>query len=579
VPLTRALALVLALVALIPFLPLAWFTWSAYHAEVAEVEREIQDSNRHIAELASAYLGLFVRQVDQEGLLVARVDPVVLPAPRTGVRWELVAADGAVTASSLDPARVGASCRYGEALASGAGDASSVSPVARWVEGAAPTALMVRPLGPARGFLVALLDVEELHRELRSWSPGSLDRHLYVVDSSGALLLYSDLELSRRGANLRTNPPIHLFLGGGDGPIRFTSTVSGKPRLGFVRRLPGPGWGVVVSADVGSRVLAARDRAVALACSIVFALATAVAILLWTSRRLVTPLLDIGRALGAARREASRPLPVRPSTRRFAEYDALVRAFDGLNAEVAEVERELVSAERASVLGQLASGLAHEMGTPLNVITGNAQYLLRKSAPDSPSRPVLQQIVSQAERIAAMIRRLLDLSRPTPPQLAPVELGAVVERALEMVPRLRRNVDVRLAVDPGLPLVLADPKLLEHALLNLVVNACQAMPDGGALTISATVDGAADDRTVELRIADTGVGIPAENLGRVFEPFFTTKPPDQGTGLGLAIVERIARQHGGAVAVSSRVGDGSAFTMTLRPAPEQRPARPPEERP
>jgi signal transduction histidine kinase len=405
-----------------------------------------------------------------------------------------------------------------------------------------------------------------LHQQLGAWSSTAGERHVYVVDSGGALILYSDLSVSRRGVDVRSNPPIRLLLDGGAGEIRYQSTVSGLERLGFVERVPGVGWGLVVSADVGAGLIDLRARYRNLTLSILFALAAAVVILLLTSRRVVRPVLDLARAVREADRPANVPLAVTAETRRLAEYDDLVRAFEDLAVEVAKVEGELVQAEKTALLGQLASGLAHEMGTPLNVIIGNAQYLLRKAPDDEAAREVLDLVVRQAQRIAAMIRRLLDFSRPAEARLVPLDLGAIVDQTLEMVPRMLRPVAVRLDVDPDTPQILADPKLLEHALLNLVLNACQAMPEGGVLGMvagPATVAAGSDDGEVCVHVADTGCGIPPECLERVFEPFFTTKAHVGGTGLGLAIVERIVRQHGGRVEVSSLVGRGTVFSVRL----------------
>jgi signal transduction histidine kinase len=207
------------------------------------------------------------------------------------------------------------------------------------------------------------------------------------------------------------------------------------------------------------------------------------------------------------------------------------------------------------------------MGTPLNIITGNAQYLLRKTSTAGAARHSLEQVVSQAQRIASMIRRLLDLSRPAPVEPVPLDLGALVRQTLEMLPA-RRDITVTTSIDDSAPLILADPKQLEHALLNLVVNAQQAMPDGGTLSITVGSEPQPGrPATVTLQVRDSGSGIAAEDLRRVFEPFFTTKAPDEGTGLGLAIVERIVRQHGGTIEVSSEPERGAAFTIRLRAQP------------
>lgn len=562
------LARALLLVTLIPFLPLAWLTWHGYRSEVGRVEREIQGSNRHIAQLAAASLEALLVHVDAARGQVG-ADPTALPPAPEGVRWERVGRDGVVLASGVDPTRRGRPCEYQGVLESLADDASPVGP---WLEGWPPTVLAPSTLADGSR-LVAVFDPETLHAQLGAWSSTAGERHVYVVDAGGALLLYSDLTVSSRGEDVRSNPPIRLLLDGGSGEIRYQSTVSGRERLGFAQRVPGVGWGLVVSADVGAGLIDLRARYRNLSLSILFALAAAVVILLWTSRRVVTPVLDLARAVREAERPAHVPLAVAADTRRLAEYDDLVRAFEELAVEVANVERELVQAAKAALLGQLASGLAHEMGTPLNVIIGNAQYLLRKAPDDEAAREVLELVVRQAQRIAAMIRRLLDFSRPAEARLVPLDLGAIVDQTLEMVPRMLRPVEVRLDVDPDTPQVLADPKLLEHALLNLVVNACQAMPDGGVLGLvagPATVAALTDEGDVCVHVADTGCGIPPESLGRVFDPFFTTKAHGGGTGLGLAIVERIVRQHGGRVEVASRVGRGTVFSVRLYAAGEQK---------
>ncbi len=559
------LAASLLLVALVPFLPLTLLTLLAYHRDVEAVESEISASNRQIAVIAGNFLDVLLRQVREEGRIADALAGGSLPPPLAGVAWELVASDGTVLESQLDGARRGRDCGYQELM----GVATGLTTVERWRDDALPTALYLGPLNGDRR-LVAVLDPGELHGQLQAWTGEGLDRHLYVVEASGQPLFYSDLELSRRAADLTANPPIRRLTAGLDGAVRYHSVVSGKERLGYVHRINEADWAVIVSADVGASLLGLRGRYILLGWSIAFAIVAAVAILLLSSRWLARPLLDIRRALHDPDRSPHEPLEVEPATRRVAEYDELVSAFNELGADFTAVERELVQAEKTSLLGQLASGLAHEMGTPLNVITGNAQYLLRKVPVEDPRRPLLEQIISQAQRIAAMIRRLLDVSRPAEARLVPVDVAAVVRQTLEIVPGLSCGVEVRCDLDPDVGPVLADPKLLEHALMNLIVNACQAMPSGGRLAVvtgAETVTEEAGAPFVVVMVSDTGCGIPPENLPRIFEPFFTTKPHPEGTGLGLAIVERIVRAHGGRVQVESAVGRGTVVLLRLRPVP------------
>ncbi len=555
--LSGLLARLLILVALIPFLPLAWLTWHGYRAEAGRLESQIEESNRHIARLAARYLEALLRQADVAARLALASSE--LPPDLAGIRWERVGRDGRVLRSGLDPGRVGRRSGYSAELE----QLSEVgpTPVRRWVEALPPTVLLWRR-DPGGGVVVGAIDPASLHQALLAWSASGADRHVYVVDAEGALLLYSDLAVSARGQDLRSNPPIRLFLAGGEGSVRYTSVVSRRSRLGWVERLDETPWGVIVSADAAERLLDLRGRTFQLGASIAIAAVAALVLVAWASRRIVAPLLEIRRALSATGARTGEALQVRPSSRALAEIDDLVRAFDDLGARFAATEGELVQAEKAALLGQLASGVAHEMGTPLNVITGNVQYVLRRMPEDAPQRPALEQVLGQAERITVMIRRLLDFSRPAEARLTPVDLAEVVRGSVELVPELERTVRVGVSAAEGLPHALADRRLMEHVLVNLMVNALQAMPGGGELRIGLT----AEPGWVRVEVADTGCGIPEENLARVFQPFFTTKAQGRGTGLGLAIVERIVRQHGGQVTLASRVDEGTVVTIRLRRA-------------
>ncbi|MFH1176927.1 MAG: ATP-binding protein [Acidobacteriota bacterium] len=571
--LARILGRSLILVTLIPFLPLAYLTWTGYREEVRRLEEEIQEANQQIARLAASYLESFMASARQEAYLAASsARAEMLPEGPGAVRWERVDGGGLVKASQLDPGRVGDGCGYLDAFRSwAAAPAVAVTPVRQWLPGSPPTVLVVARAHGGGGHVVGVVQPEALHGELAAWSGRSLDRHVYVIDAAGRLIFYSDVAVSRRGLDLRNNPPIRLHIEGGQGAIRFQSMVSGKERLGFVQRLTSEGWAVVVSADIGSRLLALRDRSLVIAWSTAFAMTAAVLILGLTTSRLSRPLKELRDALRAPERVAHAPLEVTSATRDITEYGELLAAFDELSGRLAATERELVQAEKASLTGQLASGIAHEIGTPLNVISGHAQVLLRKLPAGDASRATLSMIVRQSERISDIVRRFLDFSRATEARLEPVDLGGIVRQTLEMAPPPDGKVTVHIEIDPATPAVLADPKLLEHAILNLVINAMQAMPEGGRVTVTvgpapAGATGTQEAPWVSCEVRDTGAGIGPEHLGKLFQPFFTTKAQGQGTGLGLAIVDRIIRLHGGRVTAASRPGEGATFTLFLRPA-------------
>jgi signal transduction histidine kinase len=567
----RILALSILLVTLIPFLPLGYLIWAGYRSEVAGLESEIQATNGQVARLAANYLESVLGEIREKALGAAADGDRGLPEGPPVVDWEFTDAACMVTASQVAPARVGSACGYAAFAGSLVEGRARVSQVGPWIEGRPPTVLLGVAGAGGKRRIAGVLKPEVLHERMTALNLQGADRHVYAVDEGGRLMFYSDMGFSVQGRDLRDNPPIRHFASGRTGPLRFTSVVSGKERLGFIERVPATGWGVIVSADVGPRLLGVRGRYAVIGWSALFAMSAALGILLWASRRLARPLLLIRGALAAKGRVDGRALDVPPDARGVREYDQLVAAYDGLSRRFAVVEKELIQAGKSSILGQLASGIAHEIGTPLNVISGNAQYLLRKIKEDDPAAAVLRMILKHTERITSMVQRLLDFSRPSEAQLKPVDLREVVSQTLEMASGMTRKLNVALDTSPALRHVAGDPRLLEHALLNLVINAAQAMPDGGRLGIEVGVNeldathGDEAGRWVFVRVADTGCGIAPENLGRIFEPFFTTKAQGKGTGLGLAIVERIIRQHGGAVDVSSCPGAGAVFTIRLRP--------------
>jgi PAS domain S-box-containing protein len=224
------------------------------------------------------------------------------------------------------------------------------------------------------------------------------------------------------------------------------------------------------------------------------------------------------------------------------------------------MEAEMLQAEKLAVVGQLASGLAHEIGTPLGVISGTAEFLMAETT-DQNSRQELKTIVSQTERISGLIRQLLTFARPQAGELEPVNIHLILERALRLLEYRfdKEQIQVVKAFQPHLPPLLGVSNQLEQLFLNILVNAWHAMPHGGTLTIATTVQ----DQMLVIHFRDTGQGIPPEHLTRIFEPFFTTKGSGKGTGLGLSVCQQIVRRHSGSIEVESEVSKGSLFTVKL----------------
>jgi PAS domain S-box-containing protein len=244
--------------------------------------------------------------------------------------------------------------------------------------------------------------------------------------------------------------------------------------------------------------------------------------------------------------------------------DTRVFGIEAIAEDVTEqkqLAQEMARSERLALAGQLASGLAHEIGTPLNVIAGTAEFLLGEFPADDPRRADMEIISQESHRVADLVRRLLGLVRERSELPGAVEVHALLDHTLRLLDyRFRQeHITVIRRYAPDLPPVLGVRQELEQVLLNLLVNAWHAMSSGGTLTI--TTDGREGQAVIT--IADTGCGISEEHMSRLFEPFFTTKAAEQGTGLGLAVAHQLITSHGGHIDIASQVDVGTTVTITL----------------
>jgi len=219
---------------------------------------------------------------------------------------------------------------------------------------------------------------------------------------------------------------------------------------------------------------------------------------------------------------------------------------------------EVRKGEQQKAVATLAAGLAHEIRNPLASIKTFTEYLERQHA-DPVFRAKFQKIVGgEVERINRIVQQLLEFAKPMPPKLQPLELTRVVEETLELLNNelIQRHVEVKRSYQAR-PTILGDPQQLKQCLLNLVLNSVQAMNGHGCLTLETRIKGS----ELILVLGDNGVGIAPEALPHIFDPFFTTK--ETGTGLGLAVVQGIIREHGGRIAITSRVGQGTVVELSL----------------
>lgn len=252
------------------------------------------------------------------------------------------------------------------------------------------------------------------------------------------------------------------------------------------------------------------------------------------------------------------------------------------SAHLATVE-QLRHRDRLATVGQISSGIAHEVGTPLNVISGRARLITEPDTTLEEAHQHAAAILQQSQRVASTIRQLLDFARRRGPQRDQTNLRDLTRRVLELLRPLAAKRQVDLHIDPRSMDAAAfiDATQIEQALSNLVMNAIQAIPERGTVSVrldmtlmtpppSAGVS-ARNQELAVLTVEDTGTGIAAENIPHIFEPFFTTQHAGEGTGLGLSITHEIIRDHGGWIEVKSEPWKGSRFTVYLPKAP--RPAR------
>ncbi len=240
-----------------------------------------------------------------------------------------------------------------------------------------------------------------------------------------------------------------------------------------------------------------------------------------------------------------------------------------LNEALFESQRQLSQSEKLAAVGEVTAAMAHQIGTPLNSISGYLQLILQDGNLQSKDQGRLKIIESQLDRLADSVKNLLSFTRQPKPQLKSLEVNEVLEELIHLSEPwfLARNVKLAKHLSPNLPPILGDPTHLQTLFLNLITNALDAMPKGGVLTIKTRQrlppPSPEEERWLEIAMTDTGIGITEESKKRIFEPFFTTKKMGEGTGLGLAICEKIIKEHSGRIEIESEVGKGSTFLISL----------------
>ncbi len=273
-------------------------------------------------------------------------------------------------------------------------------------------------------------------------------------------------------------------------------------------------------------------------------------------------LVALGWAIHLALRRVSRLSSVAMHKQSAAAYAALTAC-----------SRELDTANKLATVGRLTTGMAHEFGTPLGVVLARAEMILAEAARMEEVHADARAIIEQVKRMTQMCREVLDYARPKSPVREPTELVQLARQLLALLASdaRKRNVKLSIGGDPAPLYVLGDTSKLTQVFTNLVMNAIQAMPQGGSVIVRIETPhaqapsplGSTTQAYACVRVEDTGSGISDRVLARIFDPFFTTKSPGEGTGLGLPVSERIIAEHGGSMSVQTEEGHGTCFSVYL----------------
>jgi signal transduction histidine kinase len=256
------------------------------------------------------------------------------------------------------------------------------------------------------------------------------------------------------------------------------------------------------------------------------------------------------------------------------KIDTYVKSLEESNTQLKQAQDEVIRSEKLSSVGRLAAGVAHEIGNPIGIILGYVEILRQQVSEGPHTNEPLERLEKEVMRIDTIIRELLSFSRPTTVSLQPIQANAVIKEATTIISHQKgfQGIKLKLVLDEALPTIMADERLLQQLFINLLINAMDAMPEGGDLSVSTEyrsvsnhgpLDYTLPQDGVTILVSDSGVGIEQKHLEKIFDPFYTTKSPGKGTGLGLSVCHRIIESLGGVIRVQSIPGKGTTFAVIL----------------
>jgi two-component system NtrC family sensor kinase len=389
----------------------------------------------------------------------------------------------------------------------------------------------------------------------------------YVVDSKGALLSHRDARLVLERKSFAKLPIVKAFLQGKTlaSTLEYPSE-TGETMLGAFAQVNVGRLAVVVQIPKKVAYMAAAELTRSILWMALFVLSiSAVVGLVWSFG--VTR--HLGRLIQATRSVAKGVFDVQVQVESRDEIGQLSDSFNQMASELKRREEELqtahaalVQSEKMAAFGQLGAGIAHEVKNPLAGILGYAQLAIRKLDKENPLYRHLEIIERETKRCKAIIDNLMKFTRQEKMVFETISINQVVEDAIAIVDhQLSMNkVKIERELSPDLPQMKGSGNQLQQVLINLMINAQQGMEQGGMVKVSTRQ---LDDHTIEIRVSDTGPGIPLGIQASIFEPFFTTKPVGQGTGLGLSVSYGIINNHHGQIRVESETGKGATFIITL----------------
>jgi signal transduction histidine kinase len=414
--------------------------------------------------------------------------------------------------------------------------------------------------GRTVAYLGAAVTLDESHEflEVPEHVAGRVES--FIVDADGRPLFVSHAHEEVDYARVLATPLLRMK----PGSIVEYADREGVPVIGTALPIPGYPWRFIAevpSAEAFGELHKLGMLSVILESVFVAVLVAVAGFVAWD---LVAPL---GKLVQATRLVAQGDLNVRVSVPQRNELGELGHAFNDMTAALAQTtahveelhRREIERASQLATVGELASGVAHEIRNPVVGVSNGLDLVRRRVGQDPILEPIIDEMGHQLTRIQQTLQELLAFARPATPTLGRLSGNNLAERAIRLVQpaAARAGVRVEVQLDPLLPRFMADEDMLHQALVNVLMNALQATPPGGLVTVITRRSG----EGVEIEIADTGTGISSEHVEFVFRPFYTTR--HTGTGLGLPITRQIIQRHGGTVTLTSRVNVGTTITLRL----------------